>query len=178
MIDHATRHVRTVLAAACACAALALAGAAAAQQGYPQGYGQPQGQGGYGPSYGQPQGQGGYGPGYGQPQGPGGYGPGYGQPQGQGGYPSQGPGGYAQPGFGGPPGQGQGPGMSLDQLMAWERQDMKVAPPKGLHSGAMHGPTPNQIPGGQVITTKGLVPLIQGTQGVKAVVFDVLGGPQ
>jgi hypothetical protein len=47
---------------------------------------------------------------------------------------------------------------SLDQLMAWERQDMRVPASKDLHSGTMHGPTPNQIPGGQVITTKGLLP--------------------
>jgi PQQ-dependent catabolism-associated CXXCW motif protein len=65
---------------------------------------------------------------------------------------------------------------SLDQLMAWERQDMRVAPSAELHGGAMHGPTPNQIPGGQVITTKGLLPLLQ--QGMAVVVIDALGGPQ
>lgn len=108
--------------------------------------------------------------------------PGYGQPQGQ-----QGPQGYGQPpqgygqpqgpqGYGQPQPQGRG-GTSLDELMAWERQDMKVAAPKSLHTGSMHGPTPNTIPGGQVITTKGLVPLLQSQQ-VRAYVFDVLGGPQ
>ena len=78
--------------------------------------------------------------------------PGYGQPQG----------GYGPPpqqGYGPPPQQGGG--ASLDELMGWERQDMRVAPTRALHNGAMHGPTPNQIPGGQVITTKGLVPLLQ-----------------
>lgn len=104
---------------------------------------------------------------------PGGYAP-PGQGQGGGyGPPSQGQGGYA------PPGQGQGQGaQSLDALMAWERSDMGVAPPKSLYAGPMHGPTPNQIPGGQVITTKGLVGLVQGQQGVNALVFDVLGGQQ
>ena len=65
---------------------------------------------------------------------------------------------------------------ALDALMAWERQDMGVRPTRELHSGAMHGPTPNQIPGGQVITTKGLLPLLQ--QGIPVHVFDVLGTAQ
>lgn len=72
---------------------------------------------------------------------------------------------------GGLPGGG---GMSLDQLSAWEGQDMGVTAPRELYSGQFHGPTPNQIPGGQVITTKGLVPLLQ--QGIPVHVFDVLGG--
>ncbi|MBP8297058.1 MAG: hypothetical protein KAX84_13170 [Burkholderiales bacterium] len=67
-------------------------------------------------------------------------------------------------------------GDTLDALMAWERQDMGVRPTRELHSGAMHGPTPNQIPGGQVITTKGLLPLLQ--QGIPVHVFDVLGTSQ
>jgi len=62
---------------------------------------------------------------------------------------------------------------SLDNLMAWERQDMGVRPTRELHDGPMHGPTPNQIPGGQVVTTKGLVPLLK--QGIAVHVFDVLG---
>ncbi|MBA3776644.1 MAG: hypothetical protein H0X11_09420 [Betaproteobacteria bacterium] len=73
---------------------------------------------------------------------------------------------------GGSPGGG---GMSLDQLSAWERQDMGIAAPRELFSGQFHSPTPNQIPGGQVITTKGLIPLLQ--QGMQVHVFDVLGGP-
>ena len=60
--------------------------------------------------------------------------------------------------------------------MQWERQDMGVRASNSLHEGSMHGPTPNQIPGGQVITTKGLVPLLQ--QGVPVFVFDVLGSGQ
>jgi PQQ-dependent catabolism-associated CXXCW motif protein len=63
-----------------------------------------------------------------------------------------------------------------DALMAWERQDMGVAAPRELHDGGFHGPTPHQIPGGQVITTAGLLPLLQ--QGIPVRVFDVLGGPQ
>lgn len=72
--------------------------------------------------------------------------------------------------------QGEGNRNALDPLMAWERQDMGVRPSRELHEGAFHGPTPNQIPGGQVITTKGLVPLLQ--QGMAVQVFDVLGGQQ
>jgi PQQ-dependent catabolism-associated CXXCW motif protein len=80
-------------------------------------------------------------------------------------------GGYAQPRTERPAG-----GDRLDELMAWERQDAGVRPTRELHSGAMHGPTPNQIPGGQVITTKGLLPLLQ--QGIPVYVFDVLGAAQ
>ena len=89
-------------------------------------------------------------------------------------YPPQPPPGY----FGGqqpPAGQFD---QLLDQLMQWERQDLGVAPLRQLHIGAMHGSTPNQIPGGQLITTKGLLPLMQGTQGASALVFDVLGDQQ
>ena len=73
------------------------------------------------------------------------------------------------------PSQQQAGPASLDQQSAWERRDMGVAPSPGLHDGAPHGPTPTQIPGGQVITTKGLAPLLQ--QGMQVFVFDVLGGP-
>ena len=65
-------------------------------------------------------------------------------------------------------------GANLDAMMPMERQDFGVPPTKQLHAGAMHGPTPASIPGGQVITTKGLVALVQGRQ-VPSVVFDVLG---
>jgi PQQ-dependent catabolism-associated CXXCW motif protein len=111
-------------------------------------------------------------PGY-PPQQPQGYPPqqqpGYPPPQQQGGYAP------APSGYGGQPSQGP---RGLDELMAWERQDMGVAPTKTLHNGPMHGATPNQIPGGQVITTKGLVALLQNPQGVKPLVLDVLGWPQ
>jgi len=168
------------------------------QPGYgqpPGGYGQPQpgyGQapGGYGqqqPGYGQQ--PGGYGqqqqPGYGQQPGgpgqqPGGYGqqqPGYGQAPG--GYGQQPPGGQ-QPQFGGGPGgmPGQPVGGNLDAMMAMERQDFGVPPQRELHAGAMHGPTPTEIPGGKLITTKGVVDLLQNQQQLRPVVFDVLGGPQ
>lgn len=73
---------------------------------------------------------------------------------------------------------GAGNASNLDQLEAWERQDAGVQASNQLHTGAMHGPTPNQIPGGQVITTKGLLPLIQGGTGVPVLVLDVLGNPQ
>ena len=70
----------------------------------------------------------------------------------------------------------QAAGEDLDALARWERQDMGVAPPRGLHDGAPHGPTPTTIPGGQVITTKGLLPLLQGAAGMPVVVLDILGG--
>ncbi len=64
-------------------------------------------------------------------------------------------------------------GDHLDRLMAWERQDFGVRPPRGLHQGETHGPTPNELPGGQVITTKGLLPLLH--QGHPVRLIDVLG---
>ncbi|MEO8136018.1 MAG: rhodanese-like domain-containing protein [Betaproteobacteria bacterium] len=75
-----------------------------------------------------------------------------------------------------PPGTQSG-GALLDRLMAWERQDMGVTAPRDLHDGPFHGPTPNQIPGGQVIATKGLLPLLQ-QQGLEVHLFDVLGGAE
>jgi PQQ-dependent catabolism-associated CXXCW motif protein len=76
-----------------------------------------------------------------------------------------------------PPQQpGPGRGMDLDQLMKMERQDFGVAAAPQLHNGAMHGPTPSSIPGGQLITTKGLIGLVQAKQ-APYFLFDVLGGP-
>ena len=114
----------------------------------------------------------------GTPGGPQGGGWGGGQPPQPGFDPNGQMGGQPPPGYGanGPMAQGGSPG--LDQLEAWERQDAGVPASSQLHAGAMHGPTPNQIPGGQVISTKGLLPLIQGTSGVPVVVLDVLGNPQ
>ena len=80
-------------------------------------------------------------------------------------------------GFGAPPGFGQPQGgpTDLDALMQLERQDYGVAPTPQLHAGQMHAPTPASIPGGQVITTKGLVELMRGGQ-APVLVLDVLGG--
>ena len=61
--------------------------------------------------------------------------------------------------------------------MQAERQDFGVAPTAQLHAGQMHGPTPASIPGGQLITTKGLVELLRGGQ-VPVLVLDVLGGAE
>jgi len=83
----------------------------------------------------------------------------------------------AQPGGMSPPNAGPAGGGGGDQQSAWERRDMGVGPSQTLHDGAFHGPTPNQIPGGQVVTTKGLMPLLQ-QQGVQVYVFDVLGGAE
>jgi PQQ-dependent catabolism-associated CXXCW motif protein len=83
-----------------------------------------------------------------------------------------------QPGFyAGPQTAPRGGGVNLDQLMQMERQDFGVAPVKSLHPEPMHGATPASIPGGQVITTKGLVSLVQGGQ-APYLLFDVLGGPE
>jgi PQQ-dependent catabolism-associated CXXCW motif protein len=64
-----------------------------------------------------------------------------------------------------------------DRLAQFERQDLGVQPTAQLHSGAMHGPTPASIPGGQVITTQGLSELLRGGR-VPALTLDVLGGPE
>jgi PQQ-dependent catabolism-associated CXXCW motif protein len=96
----------------------------------------------------------------------------------QGGYPGQ-----SYPGQGGMPvprsDAGGDPQLEarLDTMMAEERRDMGVRPTAILHNNPMHGPTPNQIPGGQVITTKGLYGLVRGA-GVPFVVFDVLGSDE
>lgn len=139
------------------------------QQGFPQqqGFGQPQQQGF--PQQGQ-QAQNGF------PD----------QQQGQQGFPAdQGQQQLPQPdngGFGQQPapnnnGFGQPQPGGDDQLTQAERQDFGVAPTNQLHDGAMHGPTPTSIPGGQVITTKGVVSLLQGGQ-APALVLDVLGGQE
>ena len=75
------------------------------------------------------------------------------------------------------PGARSGSGDQLDQQTDWERRDMGIAATGDLHDGAFHGPTPNKIPGGQVISTKGLVPLLQRAN-MQVHVFDVLGGPE
>lgn len=99
-------------------------------------------------------------------------------PQQPGGYPGQQP-SYppAGPQSGYPGQQPPQGGANLDQLMQMERQDYGVPATSQLHAGAMHGPTPSSIPGGQLITTKGLVELVRSQQ-VQALVFDVLGGPE
>jgi len=62
-------------------------------------------------------------------------------------------------------------------MMQLEKQDFGVAPTPSLHNGPMHAPTPASIPGGQVVTTKGLVSLVQANA-APYVIVDVLGGPQ
>jgi PQQ-dependent catabolism-associated CXXCW motif protein len=66
---------------------------------------------------------------------------------------------------------------NMDQMAQMERQDLGVPPTRQLHVGAMHGPTPSSIPGGQVVTTKGLIGLVQGQQ-APYILFDVLGQPE
>lgn len=87
-------------------------------------------------------------------------------------YPQQ-PGPYPPRPQAGPPAGND----ALARLVQFERQDMGVAPTAQLKSGGLHGPTPNQLPGGRLVTTPELVQLLQdGNSGV--LVFDVLGGPQ
>lgn len=64
----------------------------------------------------------------------------------------------------------------LDQLAEQERRDMGVPASDQLHTGAFHGPTPNSIPGGQLVTTKGLTDLVQ--RQIPYALFDVLGGEE
>ena len=92
------------------------------------------------------------------------------------GYPQQGTYQPQQPAYPQQGGNGQSAPANLDRLMQAERQDMGVQPTKQLHTGAMHGPTPASIPGGQVVTTKGLVELAQ--RQVPFVLIDALGGSQ
>lgn len=96
----------------------------------------------------------------------------------QGGQPTYGTGAQQgfQPGLAATPATAGPGGADLDGLMAMERQDYGVPPTQQLHSGQMHGPTPASIPGGQVITTKGLLSLMQGAAPYH--LFDVLGGPE
>jgi len=65
----------------------------------------------------------------------------------------------------------------LDQMAQYERQDLGVQPTQSLHNGQMHGATPASIPGGQVITTRGIFDLVQGQQ-VQYLLFDVLGAQE
>ena len=88
---------------------------------------------------------------------------------------AQPPQGFGQPGFGG--NRGRRWRAARDQLSLAERQDFGVAPSAQLHAGQMHGPTPASIPGGQVITTQGLVELMRGGQ-APFLVLDVLGGTE
>jgi PQQ-dependent catabolism-associated CXXCW motif protein len=103
------------------------------------------------------------------------------QPPQQGGMPEAqpGPGSLPQQDFSQPPTPGPGAPAAggLEQLAELERQDLGVPPTDRLHAGPMHGPTPAQIPGGQVITTQGLLALIEGRQ-VPFVLLDVLGAEE
>ncbi|MEZ5894973.1 MAG: rhodanese-like domain-containing protein [Parvularculaceae bacterium] len=90
-----------------------------------------------------------------------------------GGYPSQQP----QPGYPQPQNTPPAGGAMQGVDVAAERQDFGVAPTATLHNGAMHGPTPASIPGGQLITTVGVQELVVG-QKAPYFLFDVLGGPE
>jgi len=96
-------------------------------------------------------------------------------PQGQP-FPNAPPSASGQPdGVGGYGASGQSPaGRATGEL-----QDFGVPPQSQLHAGAMHGPTPTRIPGGQVITTQQLAAMMQQGQGQpdSALLFHVLGSP-
>lgn len=66
--------------------------------------------------------------------------------------------------------------QQLQQMAQLELQDYGVQPTQQLHSGAMHGPTPNSIPGARTITTAEVFQMVMGGQ--PYLLFDVLGGDQ
>jgi len=68
----------------------------------------------------------------------------------------------------------------LARMEPIERKDMGVPAKATLHDGQMHGPTPNSIPGGRLVTTREIYELVQRTQGDRSTAprsFDILGGP-
>ncbi len=67
---------------------------------------------------------------------------------------------------------------ALTMLGQWERQELGVAPSNGLYAGAMHAPTPANIQGAQIVTTRELAQLISQTAAGSLLILDVLGGPQ
>lgn len=69
------------------------------------------------------------------------------------------------------------PANAEDRMTAAERRDYGVAAIAQLYDGAMHGPTPASIPGGQLITTKGLIELMDGGQ-TPFLLLDILGGQE
>ena len=104
------------------------------------------------------------------------------QPQPPAQYPPQGQAPAAYPAYPGQAPAAPAPGApggndALARLVQFERQDMGVPPSSQLKSGGLHGPTPNQLPGGRLVTTPELVQLMQDTNS-GVLVFDVLGGPQ
>ncbi len=67
----------------------------------------------------------------------------------------------------------------LARIEAIEREDAGVRPTAELHAGPMHGPTPASIPGARRVSTRELAALLDGGQNPpRALVFDVLGGPE
>lgn len=96
------------------------------------------------------------------------------------------PGGpFAAPGGGRPAAPSSGveharlpPGVDqrmLEQLSAQEKQDFGVRPPRELHGGQMHAPTPTTLPGGRTIDTLNLLALLN-QQSMQVVIIDALGG--
>ncbi len=82
----------------------------------------------------------------------------------------------APQGYGNPQPPPQGSGQPAQGAPA-ETMDMGVAPTAQLKTGGLHGPTPNAIPGGRLVTTAELAQLLRDGR-AQALVFDVLGGPQ
>ncbi len=84
------------------------------------------------------------------------------------------------PGPSGAPAAGD-PQAELARMEPIERKDMGVPAQATLHDGPMHGPTPNSIPGGRLVTTREIVDLVQRTQGDRNTAprsFDILGSPE
>lgn len=87
-------------------------------------------------------------------------------------YPPQSPPPAGVPGYGNAPSAANA--NALQMLVQQEQQDFGVPPQQTLQP-RMHGPTPTSIPGGQVVTTDRLIPMLaQGPQH-GPLVFHVLG---
>lgn len=88
----------------------------------------------------------------------------------------------AQPGQQNAPGNEEAvkppPGVDVAELKASaarERENFGVAPTSDLHEGSFEAPTPASIPGGQVITTLGLISMVDHRPAIPMVILDALG---
>lgn len=68
-------------------------------------------------------------------------------------------------------------GHGTEVMSQPEGPDFGVPATSRLHSGPMHGPTPDGIPGGKTVTTRALADLLRSRQG-SLLLVDVLGGPE
>lgn len=70
--------------------------------------------------------------------------------------------------------QADAPAIVVDpQILAFEFRDFGVPPTGNLRNGMMHAPTPNHVPGAEVVSTEGLANAM--AEGLEMVIVDVLG---